>query len=350
MPRYALTIAYDGTDFCGWQKQEPPIGPATAGMRAGMVLGEKDARRQDAEPAGAEGTGGERRLILRTVQEVVERAVREVVREPVILVGVSRTDAGVHAVGQVGAFTCGDGAGGLGWPIERGLDRLVMAINSRLPGDVAVTAARVVEGAFDPIADAVRKRYTYTFVSPRVGAGSMVDRTAASREATDAESAAHAIARGWVSPRMVREVFERNYVHETWHALDAERMNDAARHLVGTHDFASFAALGHGRESAVRTVFRCEVREESRRSAGDEPGARDAWAGMSRIVMTIEGGGFLYNMVRIIAGTLEEVGRGKIEPDAAKEILAARDRTRAGPTAPAKGLRLERVWYADEAE
>ena len=344
MPRYALTIAYDGTDFCGWQKQEPPIGPATAGMRAGMVLGEKDAPRQDAESADAEGTSGERRLILRTVQEVVERAVREVVREPVVLMGASRTDAGVHALGQVAAFTCSDGATqrGEGWPIERGLDRLVMAINSRLPEDVVVVCARPVGAGFNPIADAVRKRYTYTFVSP------VTDHTPG---ADGADHGGPPGSVGWVTPRSVRPLFDRDYVHATWHALDAARMDEAARALVGTHDFASFAAIGHGRESTVRTVFRCDVSGIG--SGGGSDGVapiENASAGMSRIRMTIEGDGFLYNMVRIIAGTLEDAGRGRIDAAGVRAALAARDRTRAGPTAPAKGLRLERVWYRDGAE
>src|SRR4051812_18229549 len=112
-----MTIAYDGTDFCGWQKQEPP---------AGMAIDESKVL---SRPEG--GNDPAARMSLRTVQEVLERAVREVVREPVLLTGASRTDSGVHARGQVAAFTC---AGG--WPRERGAATLVRAVNSRLPEDV----------------------------------------------------------------------------------------------------------------------------------------------------------------------------------------------------------------------
>lgn len=335
MPRYKLTIAYDGTDFCGWQKQEPP---------------EDGSVRPERVESRAEG-----RLILRTVQNTVEQAVREVVREEVQLVGASRTDAGVHAGGrfpdggpggQVAAFTCSQSAPeGRGWPEERGTEPLVRAVNARLPDDVLVLDAVVVDDAFDPIADCAAKGYSY---------------------------AIH------VSQR--RALWDRRYVTHLWHELDLARMRAAATHIVGEHDFESFAAAGHGRQNTTRTVFTCEVCElgageacsgfsplpagsTDLRSQLSDPGPRTQGPrapgpGPSsplpiahcplptqRFRIDVSGNGFLYNMVRIIAGTLVEVGRGRSEPGSIPEILAARDRRRAGPTLPPEGLRLEWIRY-----
>ncbi|MEO0512277.1 MAG: tRNA pseudouridine synthase A [Planctomycetota bacterium] len=272
MPRYRLTIAYDGTDFCGWQKQEPP----------------------DPEQPGE-------RVVLRTVQGVVEEAVRETLREPsLVLTGASRTDSGVHALGQVAAFTTEpDASAGVGWPEDRGCESLVKALNSRLPRDVLVRSAAAVPGSFEPIGGAVEKEYTYTMVS---------------------------------GPD--RPLWDRRYVWHTWYELDAERMREAARALVGEHDFAAFAQINHGRSTTVRTIFRCGIEQDER------PDER-------RFVVRVSGSGFLYNMVRIIAGTLMEVGRGKIEPADIAGIIASGDRRRAGPTLPPMGLRLEWIRYGD---
>ena len=300
MPRYKLTIAYDGTDFCGWQKQEPPEG--------GSVRPERVESR----------AGG--RMILRTVQNTVEQAVREVVREEVKLVGASRTDAGVHAGGrfpdgsvggQVAAFTCSQSAPeGRGWPEERGTEPLLRAVNARLPDDVLVLDAAVVDDAFDPIADCVSKGYSYTI---------------------------------HVSQR--RAMWDRRYVTHLWHELDVGRMREAAAALVGRHDFESFAAAGHGRQNTVRTIHACEVSEIASDPSSPLPIAHCPSPADQRIRIDVSGDGFLYNMVRIIAGTLVEVGRGKIEPGAIPDILDARDRRRAGQTLPPEGLRLEWIRY-----
>jgi len=330
VPRYKLTIAYDGTEFHGWQKQEP---------KAALALGlevepgeQKDAAAQDVWDGGPKLAGSPRvlerlddgRVILRTVQEVVERAVREVVREPVDLVGASRTDAGVHAWGQVGAFSCGEGQreegtegqrGDGGWPVERGVERLVMAVNARLPEDVLVRTAEVVEEGFDPISHCVSKGYSYTMHVARS-----------------------------------RPLWDRRYVTHLWTPLDVEAMRAAASRLVGTHDFAAFAAAGHGRQSTVRTIHACEVRAERvegalpprpTRGARAEGGEFEA----QRLRVDVSGDGFLYNMVRIIAGTLVEVGKGKLAPGSMDEIIASGDRTRAGSTLPPEGLRLEWIKY-----
>ena len=268
MRRFRLTIAYDGTDFHGWQRQDIPLDHPLAGHAIGEV-----------EPG---------RLALRTVQHVVEQAVRQVVREPVIVVGASRTDAGVHARAQTAAFTCSDEARR---PPD---DRLAQAITSRLPPDCVCLACDTAPPEFDPIADCLAKGYRYTLHTGRM-----------------------------------RPLWDRRYVGHTHHELDVSLMRQAAEHLVGEHDFAALAAIDHGRDSTVRTIFACRV---------SEPGDH-------RIAIDVSGDGFLYNMVRIIAGTLHEVGRERIRPGDIPDILASADRRRAGPTLPPEGLRLEWIRY-----
>ncbi len=260
MPRYRLTVAYDGTYFHGWQKQ--------------CATGDGDP--QD----------------LRTVQGVLEQAVIDAVREPVTLVGASRTDAGVHAVGQVAAFTTS---------CELATDRLCAAINARLPADVQARDVAIVPSDFSPISDAIAKGYRYRIAWGRAG------RSGAPRP-----------------------LFGRFTTSWTPYCLDAVRMNEAARRLLGEHDFASFTRVNHDRQSTVRTVYDCLVTADRRR----------------RVLLDVAGDGFLYNMVRIIAGTLVEVGRGHIEPEAMSDILEAADRSKAGPTMPAQGLCLRWVKYS----
>ncbi|MEM7756331.1 MAG: tRNA pseudouridine synthase A [Planctomycetota bacterium] len=267
--RYALTLAYDGTDFRGWQAQtQPPEGDAT-------------------EPT-----------VLRTVQLEVTRAVQRICRDPSITVtGASRTDTGVHAGGtrpdgspggQLASFiTTHDPATGVGWSTERGAEVLVRAMNAELPRDILCLAARAVPLAFHPIRAATNKQYTYRIVSGHT-----------------------------------RPLWDRRYVFHTWHDLDPHAMADAAKHLVGEHDFASFAKVNHGRETTVRTVFACDASHRSTRD-GEE------------ITITVSGSGFLYNMVRIIAGTLMEAGRGRIDPATVPELLAVADRRQnPAPTLP----------------
>lgn len=292
MPRYKLTIAYDGTDFCGWQKQLPPD-----------------------ETAPPPATGEDRaRTELRTVQGVLERAVREAVREPVIVTGASRTDSGVHAWGQCASFlSTPDADKGVGWPAERGLGTLVRAINGKLPRDVLVRDAEVVPDDFDPISGAREKEYTYTFA---VGHD--------------------------------RPLWDRRFVFHTWHELDAGRMAAAAAHLVGEHDFASFAQINHGRRTTVRRIFGCSVEDLTPGDARTDPAHALFPGEFRRIRVRVSGSGFLYNMVRILAGTLMEVGRGKVEPNRLPEIIESKDRrANPGPTLPPQGLRLEWIRYTD---
>ena len=327
VPRYKLTIAYDGTDFCGWQKQEPL---ATNPDREGGAINSGPPTHDTPNEAGAQAPAYEPprltnpapfspatpqidssrpgRVALRTVQGVVERAVREVTREPIELIGASRTDSGVHAKGQVAAFTCEPRTEEAieapppaeprhcGWPLSRGTDRLVAAINSRLPDDVVILAAAHADNNFDPIAHTASKGYSYTF---------------------------------HVSP--LRPLWDRRAVHHVWNpaGLDVEAMNAGAAHLIGEHDFAAFAAAGHGRLSTVRTIHTLTVSRES----------------PERVVLRISGSGFLWNMVRIVGGTLMEVGLGRRTPSDVLAALASRDRTKAGPTLPPEGLCLEWIQY-----
>lgn len=277
MPRYKITVAYDGTHFHGWQKQDRT--PENSS---------DDGQIPETPVTGTEVTGLCDAERLRTVQGVLEEAVRKVVREPVNVLGASRTDAGVHAKGQVAAFTTRTSI-----PVER----LARAITSRLPDDVQVRDAEIVTDEFDPIRGAIAKGYCYRL--------------------------AHSCA------RHRKPLFDRHYVTHTAYRLDPVRMNLAARLLMGEHDFASFTRINHGRDSTVRTIYDCSVTATHR----------------TRCRIDVVGNGFLYNMVRIIAGTLVEVGRGVIEPEAIPQIITAKDRNAAGPTLPPNGLCLMWIKY-----
>lgn len=241
-----LLVAYDGTDFHGWQRQPG----------------------------------------LRTVQEVIEQATRRVVRHQVHVNGSGRTDSGVHAVGQVANFltTC-----------DMPCENLRKAIGSRLPKDVSIYHACEVPLGFRASRDAVSKQYRYTLYNDQ--------------------------------QRPVRTQAHRHAYH-FWHPLDERRMQEAALHWIGRHDFAAFATSGHGRESTVRSVHRIAVSRY-----------------YEEVHIDVEGSGFLYNQVRNMVGTLIEIGRGHWSVQRALDILLSCDRSNAGPTAPARGLSLQWVRY-----
>jgi len=327
MPRYKLTIAYDGTDFCGWQKQEPPDGsetiaddPAPASTVHRAPYGERTPQMESIRQG---------RVALRTVQGVLEQAVRGVIRQDPRLMGASRTDSGVHARGQIAAFTASpkgepgeDTSGGtatlpdgtvvrgIGWPVERGTERLVLAINGRLPDDVRVLAAEVIRDDFDPIGDVESKAYRYTIVRS-----------------------------------MQAPLWDRRYVYHVQRRepLDIAAMQAAAELLVGKHDFAGFAAAGHGRLTTVRTVLSCAVTREA--VDGGMAATGDAIEEAERVRIDISGTGFLWNMVRIIAGTLLEVGQHRRELDDVREALATGNRRKAGATLGPQGLCLQWIKY-----
>ena len=291
-------MAYDGTDFCGWQKQEPPADE----FGDGGVEGSKG------EVVGRVVKDGVERVQLRTVQHVLERAVRDALREEVVLTGASRTDSGVHAWGQSAFFVSEPmGEKGVGWPADRGVEKLVKAVNGRLPRDVWVRSAEIVGEDFNVIGGATSKEYTYT------------------------------IACGETRP-----IFGRRYVWHTWYDLDVAKMNEAAKVLIGEHDFAGFAQINHGRKTTVREIFDCSVEEID--GGNDVVGV--GGDGVKLVRVRVSGSGFLYNMVRIVAGTLVEVGRGKMSVDDVRRVVAEADRlSNRGMTLPPMGLRLEWIRY-----
>jgi tRNA pseudouridine38-40 synthase len=250
-----LTLAYDGTEFSGWQRQADK----------------------------------------RTVQAVIEDTLAPIEKRSVVVTGAGRTDAGVHAAGQVASVT-----------LERAIadDDLHRALNATLPGDVRVIAIEEASLDFNARHDARRKTYHY------------------------------AIWNGASVPP-----FLRHYVLHVPQQLDLTAMNDAAFEIAGEHDFASFQAAGSDVKSTVRRVLSSTVREV-------DVGFFGAAASGDRLLQyEVTGTGFLRHMVRNIAGTLIECGRRRSAAAGVRDVLDARDRSRAGATAPAHGLTLWKVEY-----
>lgn len=253
--RFKMTLAYRGTRYHGWQFQ----------FANSLYKG----------PKPAEGRG------IPTVQEIVARATMYVLRHPITLVGSSRTDAGVHAKGQVAHFDTDQSQ----IPGE-GMRR---AINARLPDDIVIRSIEPVPDSFDAITSTISKRYQY-----------------------------------FISNEYDRSPFFSELAWHRWQDLNSDAMAEAAPLLEGEQDFASFARPSHGRVNTVRIVHSVQV---SRRGP--------------KLVIGIEGSGFLWNMVRIMVGTLVEVGLGLFKPEDIPRMLEARDRRAAGSTAPPQGLYLQ---------
>jgi len=238
--------------------------------------------------------GFQRQNNLVTIQSELERAFFSATGEEVVVRGAGRTDAGVHAEGQVASAKL--------FRLKLPFDRLPVALNAHLAPDIVVTHAAPVPDDFDPRFSALAKTYRY-----RLFEGS------------------------YVSP------FWRPYVYQVPADLDLAAMQAAAARLVGRHDFSSFRSAGSSATDPWRTVSRAALDETYVPLA---PG-REA----RMLTFTIQADGFLYKMVRNIVGTLLLVGRGKLTPDGFAGVLDARDRTLAGPAAPAKGLCLVGVDY-----
>ncbi len=246
-----LILEYEGTAFHGWARQPPEQKKAT-------------------------------------VQGALEEALSRLTQEPIRTRAASRTDAGVHARGQVVAFeTSKDNI-----PL-RGF---VRGMNALLPAALCVRDATVVEDGWDPRRTSRGKRYRYTYWNHE--APSALDNK-----------------RAWY----VRTPF------------DLEAMQAAAQHLVGTHDFEAFRSAGCDARHAIRTIYSMDL------SRGE----------YARVHLVIIGNAFLRNMVRIIAGNLRDVGLGRMTPDSVKAVLDSRDRTKGAMTAPPHGLTLEEVYYDD---
>ena len=248
MKRIKLTVAYDGTDYCGWQIQKNGV----------------------------------------TVEEVLNRALSRLTGEKITVIGASRTDAGVHARGNVAVF---DTAARM--PAER----IAYAVNALLPEDVVVVRSEEVPAGWHPRKCVSVKTYEYRILN---------------REFPD--------------PVRRRDTYFVSF------PLDLDRMRQAAGYLKGTHDFKSFCSAQTSVEDTVRTIYSLDVEK-----AGD------------LFTVRVRGNGFLYNMVRIIAGTLAGVGRGYFEPEEVERMLEEKDRTKAGVTAPPQGLTLVGIEYEETA-
>lgn len=244
MKRVKLTVAYDGTNYCGWQVQPNGI----------------------------------------SVQEVLNRELSQLLKEEIHTIGASRTDAGVHALGNVAVFDTEN---------RMPADRISLALNTRLPQDIRIQESREVPAEFHPRFCETRKTYEYRILN-----------------------------------RKFPDPTRRLYSYFYYYPLDVDLMRKAAQYLIGEHDFKSFCTAKPETENTVRHI-----------EALDIDRANDL------ITIRIRGNGFLYNMVRIIAGTLIRVGGGFFEPEHVREILEARDRSMAGETARPEGLTLVKIEY-----
>lgn len=246
MKRIGLVVAYDGTKYCGWQTQ----------------------------PNGV------------TIQGVLNETLSELLGEEIETIGASRTDAGVHALGNVAVFDTETRIPG---------DKISYALNQRLPEDIRIQLSQEVEKDFHPRYCDSEKTYEYRILNRRFPVPT-----------------------------------ERLYSYFYHYPLDVEKMRAATSYLIGRHDFASFC----GAKAQVKTTIRTIT-------------AMDVWRDGDMITIRITGEGFLYNMVRIIAGTLIEIGNGQYPPEKMADILKACDREAAGPTAPAQGLTLMGIEFFD---
>ena len=239
MKRVMLTVAYDGTDYCGWQVQ----------------------------PNGD------------TIEGQLNKHLSQLLGEEIKVIGASRTDAGVHALCNLAVFDT---------QARMPAEKISYALNQRLPEDIKIQKSEEVALDFHPRKVATRKTYEYKIYNSQ-----------------------------FPNPLV------RLHSHFTYVPMDVEKMQEAAKHFVGEHDFAAVSTYKPEVESTVRTIYDLSVAKEG-----------------NLITIRVTGNGFLYNMVRIIAGTLMEVGRGRMEPSAIPVILSSGSRDQAGPTAPACGLSL----------
>lgn len=244
MKRVKLIVAYDGTNYCGWQVQ----------------------------PNG------------NTIEAELNYHLSQLLGEEIHVTGASRTDAGVHALGNVAVFDT---------KARMPAEKISFALNTRLPADIRIQHSQEVPGDFHPRFCKTRKTYEYRIYN-------------------------------WRFPDPCQRLYSLFYYWK----LDVERMQRAASYLVGTHDFTSFCTLRPEITDRVRTIESLTVEQQGR-----------------MIVIRVTGNGFLYNMVRIIAGTLLRVGNGSIEPESIPGILEGRDRALAGETARPEGLTLVEIEY-----
>lgn len=244
MKRVRLWVSYDGTNYCGWQIQNNGI----------------------------------------TIEEVLNQKLTDLCQEEITVIGASRTDSGVHALGNVAVFDTNSRIPG---------EKFCFALNQRLPEDIRIQRSDEVPEDWHPRYQDTIKTYEYCFLN-----------------------------------RRIPDPTQRLYTYFIYYPMDVKKMQQAADYLVGEHDFKSFCTPRTQTLTTVREVYELMLTRE-----GDI------------IRMRIRGNGFLYNMVRIIAGTLVKVGTGIYPPEHVKEILEARDRNVAGPKAPPQGLTLVEIAY-----
>lgn len=219
-----------------------------------------------------------------TIQEAIEVAIASITKEEVEVIGSSRTDAGVHAKGFVANFKSTS---------KVPPNKFREALNTKLPDDIVILKSEKVTDDFHSRFNAKGKTYEYNILNTEVPSALL-----------------------------------RNYSYNTRFELDVNTMKEAAKYFVGKHDFIAFRSQGSSVQGTVRTIFDLKVEENEK-----------------IIKISVSGDGFLYNMVRIIVGTLIEVGRGKILPQHIATIITSKDRKLAGPCVPAKGLLLKEVYY-----
>ena len=249
MKRIRLLVSYDGTDYCGWQIQPNGI----------------------------------------TIEEVLNKKLKKLTGEDIHIIGASRTDPGVHALGNVSVFDTDS-------PIPP--ERMAYALNQKLPADIVIVKSEEVPPDWHPrYQEQISKTYEYHIYNAQIP-----------------------------------DPLKRRYSTFVSFPLDVGKMQDGAAYLEGEHDFASFCNIRTNAENTVRRIDRIEIEKEDR-----------------DITIRVTGNGFLYNMVRIIAGTLIRVGRGFYTPEKVKEILEAEERTEAGVTAPPEGLTLVKIEYGMSA-
>lgn len=221
-----------------------------------------------------------------TVQGTLQKAISQITQEDIHVIGCGRTDTGVHAEIYAASFLTNSRI-----PTEK----FPAALNSMLPYDISIISAHDISNDFHPIRSCTRKEYTYTIYS---------------------------------SPS--RDPFLHGRALHITHKLDLDKIRLAAQQFIGTHDFSSMRSLGTDVSSTVRTVYNYDIVENG-----------------NTVKFITSANGFLYNMARTMAGTLLHVSSGKIEPTSISDILNSGDRNLAGPTAPACGLALTRLWYND---
>ena len=233
---------------------------------------------------GAKFGGWQKQPTKLNIQGEIEQAIKEITGEEVELNASGRTDSGVHSLGQVANFKTNSN-------IE--VDKIPYAINSKLKKSIVIKSAEEVEETFHARYNCKGKKYKYVI---------------------DNSSQGTAIYRG----------LECHIPQK----LDTEKMQEAIKHFEGEHDFKGFRASGTSSKSSVRTIYRAEVKQEG-----------------EKITIELTGNGFMYNMVRIISGTIVDVGLGKTKPNEIPDIIEAKDRSKAGKTLPAHGLYLVEVYY-----